>query len=171
MITPKSEMVSREEAVHAVEQMTRRAALLYVAFARALVDELGEEHGREVIRQAIWQYGAYIGAATHRAVEAQGLEPTPENFAAGSDLPPLGFQTETIVVEGETRSRIYNCVFARTFQEHDLGDLGCLYCQVDPAKMQAYNPSATIIHTRSALRGDDFCELATRIIAKEPPGS
>lgn len=163
-----ADMVTREEAARAVEQMTRRVALLYVAFARLLVDELGEERGRELIRRAVWDYGKRIGEATRLAVESRGLPPTPENFNAGSDLSPLGFELEAVAADGEARTRIFNCALAQVFAQYGEEDLGKLYCQVDPAKMQAYFSGATIAHTASVLDGAPYCEFATRsLIARE----
>ena len=154
--------VAIAEAEKAVHDMTRRVALLHLAYARTLVDELGEERGNQLIKQAIWQYGSWIGEQTRRRVEELGLEPSVQNFSKGSDLSPLGFDNQPAVVDGEERTRAFGCVLAEVWDEHDERDLGGLYCLVDPAKMQAYDAGHTMVHTKRVPEGDPFCEFAIR---------
>jgi len=159
-----SPMIPLEEATQAVNDMTRRVALLYLSFARTLVDTFGEEQGRELIAKIMRDYGTRIGQATRKRVEALGLEPTPENFNRGSDLSPIGFNAGTAMVDGEVRRRVYGCVLAEVWREYGETELADLYCLVDPAKMEAYNPEYTMTHTRKVLWGDECCEMATRKI-------
>ena len=161
----KEESVPIGEARKAVQDMARRVALLHMSFARVLVDEFGEERGRVLVRRAIWRYGAMIGERTKAAVEELGLEPTIENMEQGSDLSPLGFAGSGVVIGGEARSRIRFCPLAMAWREYGEEDLGAIYCQVDPAKTQAYDAGWTMIHTRRMPDGDDFCEIAVRPLA------
>jgi hypothetical protein len=156
------EAVSAAEAEQAVHDMSRRVALLHLAYARTLVDELGEERGRELIEKAIWAYGRWIGERTRQRVEEQGLEPTVANFSKGSDLSPLGFDHRPAVVEGERRVQSFGCVLAEVWAEHGEEELGSLYCLVDPAKMQGYDPDYTMVHTKKVPDGEAYCELAVR---------
>lgn len=156
--------VALEEALEGGRNVVRRLALLHMAYARTLVDALGEEEGRRLVEQAIRRYGALIGERTRQRVEAQGLEPTPEHFAAGSDLSPLLFPSEPAVAEGERRSRSASCLLAEVWAEYGEEALGALYCLVDPAKMEAYNPAWTMVHTRRLPLGDACCEFAVRSV-------
>jgi hypothetical protein len=160
--TNEQDMIPIEKAEQAVRDMTRRVALLHLAYARTLVDELGEERGRELIKQAIKDYGTRVGERTRRRVEEMGLEPTPENFRKGSDLSPLGFDHRRAVVDGEPRVRSFGCVLAEVWHEYDEDELGGLYCLIDPAKMQAYDSNWTMVHTKKVPDGDECCELAVR---------
>jgi predicted ArsR family transcriptional regulator len=155
-------MVPADEARQAVQDMTRRVGLLHICFARTLVDELGEEKGRELIEKAIWEYGTRIGHRTRARVQALGLEPTVENFGKGSDLSPLGFDHGTTVVDGEQRMLSLGCALAEVWREYGEEELGGLYCLVDPAKMQAYDPDWTMVHTKKIPNGDECCEIAVR---------
>jgi hypothetical protein len=155
-------MVSAEEARQAVEDMSRRVALLHICYARTLVEELGEEMGRELIKKAIWEYGTRIGLRTRERVDAMGLEPTVENFSKGSDLSPIGFDHRPAVVDGERRIQSFGCVMAEVWNEYDEEALGGLYCLVDPSKMQAYDPRYTMVHTKKIPDGCEYCELAVR---------
>jgi hypothetical protein len=158
----KMEEVSADEARKAVRAMAQRVALLHMCYARTLVDELGDEAGEEIIKQAIWAYGTLVGERTRSKVEALGLQATTENFRQGSDLSPLGFDSRQVVIDGESRSQSYGCAMAEIWQEYGEEALGDLYCLVDAAKMQAYNSDWTFVHTKKVLRGDECCELAVR---------
>jgi hypothetical protein len=157
-------MIPLEQATQAVNDMTRRVALLYLSFARTLVDTLGEDQGRALIAQIMRDYGTRIGRATRERVEALGLEPTPENFNLGSDLSPIGFHAGVAEADGEPRRQVFGCVLAEVWRAYGEEELADLYCLVDPAKMEAYNPDFTMTHTRKVLWGDECCEMATRRI-------
>ena len=158
----KATTVSADEARKAIQAMSRRVGLLHLCYARRLVRELGEARGQELVKQAIWDYGTEVGKETRRRVEALGLEPTPANMGKGSDLSPLGFDHRSTSVDGERRIQSLSCVLAEVWREHGEEELGQLYCLVDPAKMQAYNPHWTLVHTKRIPLGDECCELAVR---------
>ncbi len=42
------------------------------------------------------------------------------------------------------------------------GELGRLYCYVDPAKYMSFNPDFKLIHMKALPDGDEYCELAVR---------
>jgi hypothetical protein len=159
--------VPADEARKAVEDMTRRVGLLHLCFARTLVDELGDERGRELIEKAIWDYGTRIGKNTRDRVVAQGLEPTLDNFNKGSDLSPIGFNHRIEVVDGEQRHQSLGCAMADVWLEYGEEELGALYCLVDPAKMQAYDPEWTMVHTKKIPYGDECCEIAVRPVTDQ----
>jgi hypothetical protein len=164
------EVVPAEEARKAVQDMSRRVGLLHMCYARTLVDELGEAKGRDLIRKAIWDYGTKIGERTRQRVEAQGLEPTVQNFSKGGDLSPIGFDHVPVVVEGERRVQSLGCVLAEVWREYGEDELGGLYCLVDPAKIQAYDPDWTFVHTKKIPDGDECCELAIRPLGAKTEG-
>lgn len=161
-MTDKKPMIPSEQARVAIEAMSRRVGLLHLCYARTLVREMGDARGRKLIEQSIWDYGTEVGLATRRRVEALGLEPTPENMGAGSDLSPLGFDHRAAVVDGELRIRSLTCALADVWREYGEEELGQIYCLVDPAKMQAYAPELTLVHTKCIPLGDECCELAVR---------
>ena len=134
----KEKSVTVKEAIHEVEVAITRLALLHLSFSRTLVEELGEEEGKELIIKSILEYGKRVGERTKRGLQ---------------DLPKYG-------VAGEYKEgRIYNCVLAEVFREYGEEDLGCLYCYVDPAKTMAIDPDQKVIHKTSAACGDDYCNF------------
>lgn len=166
MATNKEHIVSIEEATHAVEVTARRIALLHLAYARTLVQELGEKKGIELIARAIKDFGVKIGEKTREEVVAQRLKPTIENFGAGKSyaIPRFGMndRAETVKVGDELRTRVYGCVLADVWKEYNEEKLGRLYCYVDPAKFMGYDPNYKQIHTQAVPDGDKHCEMAIR---------
>ncbi len=162
-----------DEAAGEVRLVSRRIALLHLAFSQAAVEALGDEAGRRLIVEAIRIYGTLIGREVRAAVLRQGLDPTPENFGVGDSrcLPTLGMHTgsETVEVDGERRARAHGCVMADVWAEYGAlaQELGRLYCLVDPAKYMAYNPDYTMAHTRARPSGDAFCEFRIRRTTEE----
>lgn len=157
--SPDAQEYTREQ----VRLMARRTALLYAAFAQAVVRELGEERGRELVREAVRVYGEACGEAVRRQVEEQGLENTPQNYAQGKDLPEVGWdRAEVALADGSTASVVQSCPIAEVFLERGIPELGRLYCGVDQAKQNAYNPVYEFVHAANVLDGDPYCRFVLR---------
>ena len=161
----KNQTVTVEECAKEVNLMARRAALLHYYFSLTLVEELGEEEGKRLIAKAIWAYGEHCGSAVREGVKAMGLPLTDENYGKVRDLPKYGWESDSVTLpDGEVRPVSSFCPLADTFKE--LGprgvELGRLYCTVDQAKYNAYNPDLEFIHAQNALDGDPCCEFLVR---------
>jgi hypothetical protein len=141
--------------------------MLHLAYARTLVDAFGAERGEALIKEAINAYGRRIGERTRARVEALGLAPTVENMRHGSDLSPILFPSEPVLLEGEPRSRARRCLLAEVWRQYGEEELGALYCLVDPAKMEGYAPGWTMVHTARIPLGDECCDIAIRPV-EEP---
>jgi hypothetical protein len=162
--------ISPEDCAFEVTLMARRAALLHYYFSEAIIAELGEEKGREVIKKAIWDYGEHCGRTCKEGVEAMGLPLTEENYGKIRDLPRFGWKTGMITMpDGEERQIAPFCPIAAAFEE--LGpravELGRMYCFVDQAKYHAYNPDIEFVHSKNVLDGDEYCEF--QITVKHNP--
>ncbi len=145
--------------------MARRMALLYHYMAEAIVKRLGEEEGRKLVKDAVWQYGRHCGKAVRDVVLKKGLEPTLENFRTVPDLPSRGWRSGTVTTsEGKEKRAGVLCPLARTWKE--LGEdtsLARLYCFVDQSKIEGYNGCAyECVHAHNVLDGDDYCEVIFR---------
>jgi len=138
--------VPLEEAKQQVGIALTRTALLHLAFSRTLVEEFGEERGKELILRAIMEYGRRVGERVKRGLP---------------DLPKYGVigREERIgnAAKWSEGYKAFDCVFARTFREYGELDLGFLYCYVDPAKSMAGNANRKLIHRDCAACGDDYC--------------
>ena len=159
----KDKMVSLEEAAAQVKVVAVRLGLMHLAFARTLVEELGEEKGKNVVLKAIMEYGRLVGE---------------RNRAGKQDLPFYGLHEKYShcnrdyvdareVPKGKDGKTDYSdfkahdCVLAQVFLEYDEPELGSLYCFVDAAKSMAADPHDKLIHTACQVCGDDHCAFET----------
>ncbi len=156
MTTHVSEAENVRRALH-------RTALLYQHFAQTLHAELGPEKAKELILHAIYSYGAQIGAEAKARTLAKGLPLTAENYS--DDLPTIGWQSQTDLVDGENVTTVSCCPLAEEWKDMDQ-ELAGLYCYVDQAKMQAYNPDLCYVHLSKLLDGDGCCRLVVRKAAE-----
>lgn len=142
-----------------VAKAIRRLALLYRHFAETLHAELGAERAKEIIAASVAAYGAQIGNEARAATLAKGLPLTPENFS--DDLPAVGWLFAAEEINGETVTRMDYCPLAHEWADMDPA-LAALYCGVDQAKMEAYNPDYTYAHLNKISDGDPVCRLVVR---------
>ncbi len=161
----QKETVSKEEARRQVLSIINRMALLHYCFSKTLAEVLGEKKGKEVIRKAIDRYGEEVGKKVKEKTLAKGLETLPQHYQ--EDLPAFGWSIEGVVIDGEPRARVHVCHLAEVWKELGASDLGRLYCYVDQAKYQAYNPDLECLHVKNVLDGDSYCELAVRTRKKK----
>jgi hypothetical protein len=162
----KEEAVTREDATRQVISIVKRMALLHYSYARTLIEELGEEKGRQVTRKAIDFYGQLVGKKVREKTLAKGLETVPANYQ--EDLPRLGWNIEMVTVDGEPRARIRDCHLAQAWKELGAPELGRLYCYMDQAKYEAYDPALECVHEKNILDGAPYCELAVRTKKDKP---
>ena len=160
----EKEMVSKEVASRQVLSMVNRLALLHHAFTKTLIAELGEKKGTEVILKAIRLYGEKVGKSVREKTLAKGLKLLQENYQ--EDLPLFGWSIQGVQVEGEQRARVLECHLAKAWKDLGAPELGRLYCYMDQAKYEAYNPELECVHIKNVLDGDAYCELAVRVKKK-----
>jgi len=160
-MTENKEMISKEEATEQLKSMITRTALIHYAFTKTIMEELGKEKGKALAKKAIMLYGEMVGKRAKEIAEKKGLPTTAENFP--NDLPSLGWaDRERVVVDGEKRARVHTCYLAQAWKDLGVPEIGRLYCFVDQAKYEAYNPELECVHTKNTLEGDPYCELAVR---------
>jgi len=163
----EEKMIPLRMAEEQVAKVCRRLALLHLSFARILVDEFGEERGKEMVLKAIRNYGILIGSAAREKASDKGLDNRPENYM--EDLPEFGMHKGVACVskEGERRTIARGCVMGELWREMGEEDLGRLYCYVDVAKFMGFNDNFKLVHTACMPDGDPECEFAVRETAEE----
>lgn len=161
-----TEEIPFEDAVVEVENVSKRLALLHLAYAKTLTEELGEEEGKRLVLKAIKRYGKEIGKKRREDIDKKGLEPTPENFSKGESLsiPSFGMHSK---IERRENLRTYGCVMGELWREYGEEELGALYCYVDPAKYMGYNENYIQKHVKTISKGDDFCEFVVEHSTEE----
>ena len=132
-------MVPLTEAENEVKVVTHRLALLHLAFARTLVDEFGWERGKQLVLDAMKEYGRRVAERTEKGHQS---------------LPKYGFWERR---EGKPPI----CELGKIVLEYDEMDIGSLYCLIDPAKTMWANPDEKLVHTKCLTVGDEHCEFET----------
>jgi predicted hydrocarbon binding protein len=144
------EVVLLEEAKQQVRIAMTRTALLHLAFSRTLIEEFGEQRGKELVLRAIMEYGRRVGERVKR-----GLPDLPKYGVIGRE------ESDGSGDKWSENYKAYDCVFATTFKEYGQLDVGSLYCYVDPAKSMAADSNQKLIHRDCAACGDDYCTFET----------
>jgi hypothetical protein len=157
-------MISLEEATKQVELVCRRLGLLHLAFAKIMVEELGQEEGERLASEAIKRYAEWVGSAKVERAREAGMDLSVEAFENLSDLPAFGMHDgyEDLEVDGEERSKAFGCVMGKVWREMGEERLGRIYCHIDPASSMVFNPDFKMVHTMAMPDGDDHCEFAFR---------
>ena len=156
-------MVPLEEASEQVAMWARRMALMYHHLGEVLIEELGQDRAKEVMKKAIRRYGLDCGRRVRDEVKNMGLPLTPENFSRVPDLPKYGLGERSVIFEeGEHRPKVLNCALARVWHEKGSEEMGRIYCSVDQAKFESYNPDIECRHLKNDLDGDGCCLLSIR---------
>ena len=160
-MTDKEELIPLKDAIWQVEAAVRRLALIHLGYSKALVKELGEEKGKELIVKSMMEYGKLVGEQAKKGRQ---------------DLPYYGFHDKYTYGDLEfidtrkspatrgkdfdfSQYKVYGCGLAKTMLEFDEEDLGRLYCFVDSAKSMAADPDQKLIHRACVLCGDGYCSF------------
>ena len=142
--------ISVAECTKQVRQMGRMFGLLFHHFAKTIVEELGDVKGKKIIHEAVYRYGFERGQKIRQIVKKKGLALTLENLAEHSDLPNFGWESDE---EGTI-----DCCYAQVWQEKGSERLGILYCDVDFAVLEGYNPTIKLKRLKNVLQGDTRCK-------------
>ncbi len=152
----------REEGdwVSDVRLMARRLALFYHFVAQTLIEELGEEKAEDLIKRAIWSYGTHIGEVKRDQALEKGLGLACANLVRIPDLPSKGWEFKSLEMlsEDEMQAEATLCPIAKVFLEMKT-PLARLYCLVDQAQTEGFNPELECVHEQNVLDGDEVCKL------------
>jgi hypothetical protein len=102
--------------------------------------------------------GVDRGQRIRRVVDESGLEPNLDNMFKHYDLPiGAGWKATTEKV-GTTQIKAFSyCPLAEVWQELGGDELDALYCDIDMAIIEGYNPDIEIERIESLLNGDGRC--------------
>ncbi|MGW8193003.1 MAG: L-2-amino-thiazoline-4-carboxylic acid hydrolase [Desulforhopalus sp.] len=149
--------IGREEAKAQVILALRRLAFYHATMVEVLKERLGDQEGRELAQEVVKRYGCKIGASARQRTDEQNLQPTALNYS--EDLPFLGFEAKRLGDDPLT-IRVDNCPLAEVWRELGCEEDGALYCGVDQAKYNEYNPDLLCQHKVHCLRdGKGYCDI------------
>ena len=141
-------------------------AKVFVYLAEALIEHLGEEEGRRVVREKVREMSRDSGLKARRSYENRGAENTWRNHR-DENGPLYALAWEGGVTEDEPDRKVVEysyCPLGDAFAE--LGgraeELGDIYCGVtDDAFWAGFNPAWTVTREKTFSR-DGVCRLVWR---------
>lgn len=159
-----------EEAIEQVRIAFYRLAQLHLSFSKTLVEEFGEEEGKELVIKSIIEYGKRIeerSKSGHPRNPFYGIHGKYEY--KGNEYIDLRELLKQDPDDGVDFSilKIYDCSLAQIFKERDEEELGRLYCYIDAAMSMFDDPNSKAIHTKCVLCGDDYCQIKVEETTKK----
>lgn len=157
----------QNEVSASVQSMARFTALLYYHLTKSMVTHFGEEAAVPVISEAIRNFGLERGSIIREKADAAGYPPTIHNLDLFYDMPIAAGWNPHKVATSRTdtdsnpdfkHSRTEKCTFAELWKEKNWTKIGHLYCAVDNAIREAYNPEIDYQPQLNILLGDPCCE-------------
>lgn len=141
-------------------------AKTFVSMAQALMDELGEEKGKQVIRETVWRMSQSSGEAAKKGYEARGVENTWENHREeNGPIYEVAWIGGTVVNEPNLKVIEYSyCPLGAAFSRmgEDAEKLGDIYCCVtDDAFWSGFNPEWRVVREKTFSK-DGVCRLVWR---------
>ncbi len=164
----KQEVVPFEEAFQQVQVSFSRLALLHLGFSKVLVDQFGEEQGKELIVRSIMEYGRLIEEYSKHTDQDHPFYGIHDKYVyKGEEF----LDTRDIFSEEEeidfSSLEIHDCSLAKVFNLLKEEELGKLYCYIDAAHSMANDSSNKAIHTKNILCGDSYCQIKTEITTEK----
>ena len=136
-------------------------ALMYITFAKELVDSFGEE-GKEALERAVRAYGRARGLRLRERHIEQGLPITLRSLIEHYDLPahPVTEKKRTEFTDDRLVSYTYVCPYELVWRSKDANDLGRIYCEnFHHAMWQAYRPDIDVQIPEILTTDDPHCKF------------
>lgn len=126
---------------------------------QGLAKELGEDQFMKALKKVVFESSLEAGQETARQLPSN-------DFAAFTALArePSHFGKHILsreIVEDTSEAfevKITECLWAKTFREMDAAEIGyLLICHRDYADCQGFNPTITMMRSKTLMQGDGFC--------------
>lgn len=159
-----NETMNRAEAKQNVVIMADRLARFYYWVTQHLIARMGEEQAEAFLKDVMRDYGVETGEIARRNVIEKGMPPTLDNYRHAGDLPSIGWERERMESTPEsTWSKVHYCPFADAWLKRYPGfeKWARIYCNIDTAKYETYDPQCRCTCDSNLLDGDPFCAVKT----------
>ena len=157
-----SETLGHKGETESLQQFADFSARLYYFMARKMLEKLGPEAGKEAVKEAIVEFGRFRGEKVREKVLAAGLPLTMENEYKYHDLPIGSTIWDAVSREdgGRKISEIIHCPFGQMWKSMGADELGLLYCAVDYAIWEGYNPDIHYERYDCIFEDDKTCVMS-----------
>ncbi len=117
-----------------VGRMAKLMAELYYFMANEIIDQLGEEKGKEAVRKAVTRFGEARAAVMQEEAKERGLEINSGTYALVRDMPSISWEKDP-----ENPSDITYCPMHDMWEQLDALELGAIYCEIDSVLYDSFN--------------------------------
>lgn len=117
-----------------VGRMAKLMAELYYFMAEEMIEKLGEEKGKESVRNAITKFGEARAAVMKEEAKERGLEINAETYALVRDMPGISWEKDP-----ENPSDITYCPMHDMWEQLNATEIGSLYCEIDSVLYNSFN--------------------------------
>ncbi len=147
--------IDRQEAIEAVRVSSMHFADLYFYFAKELVESLGTEKAKEIVRKVLFDRSIERAERMKKKAEATGKERVPENIYCLTDVPFLGWVKEL----GRDHCP-YGAAWVKRYEEYPwFREFAAFYCDVtDTSVAELFTGSYSHKLTKNVVLGDESCE-------------
>ena len=127
-----------------------------VAFARQMIEELGEEKAYSIIQRAFEKLQIQNAHNLQEKLRGNSLEALAEhNRKMAKELE--GFELLE-VTDRHVALKITRCVAWEALQQLGLPEICPLYCKSDHVYIKAFNPKMKMVRTKTIAGGDAYCD-------------
>ncbi len=139
-----------------VGKMAKLMAELYYFMAKEMIEQLGDEKGKEAIRDAITAFGKARAEVMKEEAYERGMKINAETYALVRDMPSTSWEKDP-----ENPADITYCPMHDMWDQLNALELGALYCEIDDVLYKSFqvNYDRPLCKTH----GDSCC----RFIIKE----
>ena len=117
-----------------VGKMAKLMAGLYYFMADEMIERLGEEKGKEAIRNAVTRFGMARAEVMKEEAKERGLDINGETYAIVRDMPSISWEKDP-----ENPCDVTYCPMHDMWEQLNVLDIGSIYCEIDEVLYKSFN--------------------------------
>ena len=163
----KQEMTPSDKRMENPVSMFVLFARMFAIVARRVEERLGEE-GRQIMVDAVKEFGFERGRDIARRAAARGQDNTLEHYLENYDMERSdNFGYDNTYTKDAVYQEFSGCVFAETWMAEGQEKYGRIYCEnIDPSIASGYNQDLECIHDK-IMYDDHKCTFCFRMKQKQ----
>ncbi|MEY8000184.1 L-2-amino-thiazoline-4-carboxylic acid hydrolase [Clostridium sp. Mt-5] len=117
-----------------VGRMAKLMAGIFYFMAKEMIDKLGEDKGKEAIREAVTKFGELRAENMKEEAVERGLKINAETYAKVKDMPSISWESDP-----HNPGDITYCPMHDMWKQLNGEDIGALYCEIDKILYDKFN--------------------------------
>lgn len=138
-----------------VGRMAKLMAGLYYFMAKEMIDKLGDEKGKESIRNAVTKFGESRANEMFEEARQRGLDINLDTYLKVRDMPAVSWERDI-----NNPNDITYCPMHDMWEQLGANEIGALYCEIDSVLYKAFN--AQFERPLCKTSGDSCCRFLVK---------